>query len=345
MTIEYREALGGVSGDDKTLRGLATPYNVWTTIGDKRNNGFDERIAPGAHTKTLQERDVVLIHNHNTAMPMARTSITEGPGRLTLTPVASRGLDVDAEPIDTSYARDVMTAAKAKVIRGMSIGFEVIKDSWTDDNGNPSDSVRGTKRTIHEMRLHEVTTTAFPAYPTTELSARDSVNAARGVMAERDDKDPKPYGDVEYADPKNGKYPVDTKEHAKAAWAYINVPKNADEYPLNGVTLEDVKAKIRAALEKFGVELSEDERTLWLWLVESRDAGMASGQDDTCPTCGQEMPSTPSTPGPDGDGDSDADDQKISRNTEPVDTTPDESDDAEYREWLSNALKEYLRTR
>lgn len=59
-----------------------------------------------------------------------------------------------------------------------------------------------------------------------------------------------------YADPKNEKYPIDA-EHVVAAWAYINVPKNAALYPLNGVTLKDVKASIKAAMKKFGHEVSE----------------------------------------------------------------------------------------
>src|SRR5262249_52880264 len=67
----------------------------------------------------------------------------------------------------------------------------------------------------------------------------------------------KPYGDVTYADPKNGKYPVDTEAHAKAAWSYINMPKNAAQYPMNGVTLSEVKDRIMAACKKFGIEVSD----------------------------------------------------------------------------------------
>jgi phage head maturation protease len=67
----------------------------------------------------------------------------------------------------------------------------------------------------------------------------------------------RPYGDVAYADPKNGKYPIDTKAHAKSAWSYVNMPKNAAKYPLNGVTLASVKARIMAACKKFGVGVSE----------------------------------------------------------------------------------------
>jgi HK97 family phage prohead protease len=66
-----------------------------------------------------------------------------------------------------------------------------------------------------------------------------------------------PYGNVHYADPgyqDDGvkRYPVDTEEHAKAAWSYINQAKNADKYEPGD--LAKVKASIKAALSKFGVD-------------------------------------------------------------------------------------------
>ena len=69
--------------------------------------------------------------------------------------------------------------------------------------------------------------------------------------------DNKPYGNVAYADPKNGKYPIDTAAHVKAAWSYINMPKNAAKYPMNGVTLSEVKGRIKAAAKKFGITISD----------------------------------------------------------------------------------------
>ena len=68
----------------------------------------------------------------------------------------------------------------------------------------------------------------------------------------------KPYGNVTYADPKNGKYPIDTEEHIRAAWAYINMPKNASQYPMNGVTLSEVKDRIRAAMKKLGADVASN---------------------------------------------------------------------------------------
>lgn len=183
--IEYRTGTGDVGGEGDTLHGLVTPFMTWTTIGDVKRGGFKERIAPGTFKKTLQERDVVLIHNHNTAWPLASTFVPDGTGHLDLREDTSTGLRADAKPVQTSVGKDVLLLANAKVMRGMSFGFEVIKDSWTDDEGNPSDEMRGTQRTVQEVRLHEVTTTAFPAYLTSELSARGPGMGETAELLER----------------------------------------------------------------------------------------------------------------------------------------------------------------
>ena len=44
------------------------------------------------------------------------------------------------------------------------------------------------------------------------------------------------YGDVEFADTTNKKYPIDTPEHIRAAWSYINHKGNGDMYHLIPVT-------------------------------------------------------------------------------------------------------------
>jgi|GEM_PF-1025135 len=70
----------------------------------------------------------------------------------------------------------------------------------------------------------------------------------------------KPYGDVEYADPgyqsdKQKRYPIDTEEHARAAWSYINKASNASAY--SSEDLAKVKGRIKAACKKFGIEVSD----------------------------------------------------------------------------------------
>lgn len=66
------------------------------------------------------------------------------------------------------------------------------------------------------------------------------------IKAKKDDK--KPYGDVAYADEKNSKYPIDTAEHIRAAWSYINQEKNQKDYSAAEVTA--IKNKIIAAWKK-----------------------------------------------------------------------------------------------
>ncbi|WP_063902636.1 DUF6582 domain-containing protein [Burkholderia ubonensis] len=74
-----------------------------------------------------------------------------------------------------------------------------------------------------------------------DLSLDEMLDAIRKA---KDDKK-KPYGDVKYADEKNSKYPIDTEEHIRAAWSYINKEKNAAEYSAD--ELKTVKDRIIAA--------------------------------------------------------------------------------------------------
>jgi len=72
--------------------------------------------------------------------------------------------------------------------------------------------------------------------------ARKDVSPADKKAAEKE------YGDVKYADAANKKYPIDTEEHIRAAWSYINMPKNAAKYSPEEV--KAIKSKIVAAWKK-----------------------------------------------------------------------------------------------
>jgi hypothetical protein len=76
----------------------------------------------------------------------------------------------------------------------------------------------------------------------------------------RDDVSPKEgereYGDVQFADPTNNKYPIDTPEHVRAAWSYINHKDNAAKYSADEV--ETIKERIKRAAKKHGVEIEEN---------------------------------------------------------------------------------------
>jgi Family of unknown function (DUF6582) len=78
------------------------------------------------------------------------------------------------------------------------------------------------------------------------------------------EKNQVPYGpksQVVYADPgyqsdKVARYPLDTRQHAKSAYSYISMPKNAKLY--TGPQLKRIKGRIMAALKKFGVTVSAE---------------------------------------------------------------------------------------
>ncbi len=40
------------------------------------------------------------------------------------------------------------------------------------------------------------------------------------------------YGDVEFADNVNKKYPIDTESHIRAAWSYFHMPRDYEKYSL-----------------------------------------------------------------------------------------------------------------
>ena len=80
-----------------------------------------------------------------------------------------------------------------------------------------------------------------------KIDRRDDVNPAEGERK---------YGDIEFADEVNNKYPIDTPEHVRAAWSYINHKDNADKYDKDEV--KKIKDRITRAAKKHGVEISED---------------------------------------------------------------------------------------
>jgi hypothetical protein len=79
-----------------------------------------------------------------------------------------------------------------------------------------------------------------------KIELREDVNPEEGERK---------YGDVEFADPVNNKYPVDTPEYVRAAWSYINHKDNAAKYDADEVN--KIKKRIERAAKEHGVEISE----------------------------------------------------------------------------------------
>ena len=96
---------------------------------------------------------------------------------------------------------------------------------------------------------------------TLTLISADAAAQVISAAAEKQSASKEPYGRVAYADPgyrKDGKkrYPIDTEEHVRAAWSYINQKRNSALYAPEQVAR--IKARIKRAAKKFGVTIGAD---------------------------------------------------------------------------------------
>lgn len=171
--------------------GHAAVFNVRTAIGNPLTWGFYEQVAAGAFTKTIQETDQRFLIDHDSYYIVARRSAG------TLSHYQDgRGLITDAA-LDTrlSYVNDLITNLDVKNVTGMSFGFRVVADDWTEvpvmgANGEPmvdpdGNSVNAELRTILEVQCFETSSVSFPAYEETDAGLRHSLIPA---LRRRDDR-------------------------------------------------------------------------------------------------------------------------------------------------------------
>lgn len=125
--------------------------------------GFVEVIAPGAFDRSLTDfPDVLALVEHDTNRVLGRTT----NGTLRITPDA-RGLRVEIDPADTSYARDLLALVRRGDVAGMSFRFRPFPGGETvDRSANPP------LRTLTSVQLKEVSVVVDPAYPETSIEAR-----------------------------------------------------------------------------------------------------------------------------------------------------------------------------
>lgn len=122
--------------------------------------GFTERIAQGAFQSSLG-KDIRALYNHNTSDVLARTS----SGTLRLNE-DQRGLAFEMDLPDTSIGRDLAVLIERRDLTGMSFGFAVRNDQWAKVGE------KRWLRTLLDVDLFEISPTAFPAYPATEVGMR-----------------------------------------------------------------------------------------------------------------------------------------------------------------------------
>lgn len=155
LIVERRE------GKPPLLRGHAAVFGQLS----EDLGGFREQIAPGAFRDAIETDDVRALFNHDANYVLGRNR----SGTLRLAEDA-RGLAIEIDPPDTQTIRDLVIAPIERGdVTQMSFGFSVRPNGqdWAkNDEGQ-------TIRTLKKVRLYDVSPVTFPAYPQTDIAARD----------------------------------------------------------------------------------------------------------------------------------------------------------------------------
>lgn len=174
-SVEFREITSEIRAEsDGRFVGYAAMFDQ-----PSQPLPFVERIAPGAFARSLRnrKRDVRLYVNHNSDLVLA----SRRSGTLNLEE-DERGLRVEADLPNTSYANDLRELMNTGVVDRMSFGFSIAGkggDSWSDD---------GSERVLRSVTLHEVSVvTGFPAYESTSAALRSLERLSKRTALEIDE--------------------------------------------------------------------------------------------------------------------------------------------------------------
>ena len=156
-----------VANDEKLkLQGTVNKSgNPSKTLTDKNGIEFVEVILPNTFQKAIEKaqaenKDIRLLVNHDEKNILART----GNGSLVLEEKDGQTF-MSAELPNTTLAKDIYELVIDGLSFGMSFGFEVQKDQWSQENGI-------YKRSVEEMTVSEISIlTIEPAYNDTEVKA------------------------------------------------------------------------------------------------------------------------------------------------------------------------------
>lgn len=226
-----------VAGQPKSIAGYGDPELIkgdglylnnidWTPMGEDNARNYKD-LSPAA-----------LIKNNGTVL---------GLDSVALTP---HGAVYD---LNFYSADDMIKKMNTNKKEGL-----VFSADYNIDGANPSLTEKDGKYTVNTKPLSVVDKNdikhAEDCFCVNCMDS-DEGDSSADMMSADDHKSE--YGNVSYADTMNHKYPIDTKEHVKAAWSYINMPKNAKEYDSEKLSL--IKGKIKSAAVKFGIEIADDK--------------------------------------------------------------------------------------
>lgn len=139
------------------FEGYAAVYDTVDMAGDA--------ISAGAFTKTLAEgsADLPLLWQHDQSQPIGRVRLIDSPKGL-----IAKGRLILSVP----KAQEVYTLLMANIVKGLSIGFRTVKESFS-----------GSVRRLKEIQLFEVSVVTLPCNPDAVIMAVKSQESARDLEA------------------------------------------------------------------------------------------------------------------------------------------------------------------
>lgn len=148
--------------EDKYIEGYFAVFEQETELWD----GCFEKIARGAFDNSIKNNDIRCLFNHDSGFVLGRF-MPNGMRNNTLSlKVDDYGLfgSVKINTSDTQ-AMDVYARVERGDISGCSFGFNPTKESYEEKDD-------GWHWTVEEADTKEVSICTFPAYPQTEIQAR-----------------------------------------------------------------------------------------------------------------------------------------------------------------------------
>lgn len=173
FNFEMRADNDEKNGDFVTGRPIV--YDSMTDLGY-----FNEIIERGALDKT-NLKDVRFLVNHDTSkIPLARSRNNNENSTMQME-VDSEGMKirVNLDTENNTEARNLYSAIKRGDITGMSFMFSIDQEEWEDlESDHPTRRIRSIGQVL------EVSAVTFPAYESTEISARDkeALDSAKSTL-------------------------------------------------------------------------------------------------------------------------------------------------------------------
>lgn len=255
--IKRGEKLSASDTVDAQDAGLIKAGKAMTyPLTDFSDHTVDDMFAvkAGARHSKMDMEHIQGIHDH----AVACGANCDGPGdgeddddEMDSAEKAIKGIMDDPGYYAQHECGDIMQASNALATMAMLLQSELSEE---DEDTKGVEMLCDAARTLVDFISGELDELEQAAKDDAEEDATVGHEPMKALKAigKREDVNPKAgvsqYGDVTFADEKNKKYPIDTEEHIRAAYNYINHPDAAGKYSPAEVTT--IKNKIIAAWKK-----------------------------------------------------------------------------------------------